>query len=231
MLPAIAIVAGAAPIAAGLALSQQMRGGDAVTVCFFGEGAVSEGDFHEAANLAAIWRLPVVFVCENNRYAASTAFDTMSPVPNVATRAAAYGIPGVTADGMDVESVASAAAAAIERARGGAGPTLLECETYRFCGHSRSDRNKYRDEEEERRWRERDPIAQQQARLVEAGALAESGLAQIRAEVRAEVEDAITFAEAAEPPAPDALWADVFAPGPAGAPDPWPGEPTPEGAR
>ena len=228
MLPAIAIVAGSIPIATGLALSQQMLGSDRVTVCFFGDGAVGTGAFHEGANLAAVWQLPVVLVCENNQYAASTPFDLTSPVPNVATRAQAYGIPAVTVDGMDVETVRDAAAEAISRARKGAGPMLVEYETFRYCGHSRSDRNKYRNEEEERRWGERDPIVRQQRRLQEAGLLDDEAAAQIRAEVAAEVEDAIDFAQAAEAPLPVALWADVFAPGEAGMPDYWPGEETGE---
>lgn len=224
MLPAVAIVGGAVPIAGGLALSQQMRGSDRVTACFFGEGAVGTGAFHEGFNLAAVWRLPVVFVCENNRYAASTAFANMSPVPAVAARAAGYGVPAVTVDGMDIEAVADAAAGAIEAARKGEGPRLVECETFRFCGHSRSDRNKYRSEDEEERWRARDPIVQHERRLREAGLLMEEASDRIRTEVESEVEDAITFAEAAEAPPPEALWTDAFAPGAAGMPAPWPGE-------
>jgi TPP-dependent pyruvate/acetoin dehydrogenase alpha subunit len=223
MLPAIAIVAGGIPIAAGLALSQQMKGTDRVTVCFFGDGAVGHGAFHEGVNLAAVWRLPLVLVCENNLYAASTRFDRTSPVPHVAIRAQAYGIRGVTVDGMDVEAVADAADEAIAQARAGGGPTLLECETYRFCGHSRSDRNNYRDDEEERRWLARDPILLQRKRLLEVGALSEDALAQMESDVRAEVEDALAFAEAADNPARETLWSDVFAPGKAGAPPYWPG--------
>jgi TPP-dependent pyruvate/acetoin dehydrogenase alpha subunit len=224
MLPAIAIVAGSIPIAAGLALSQKMLGSDRVTVCFFGDGAVGEGAFHEGVNLAAVWRLPVVFVCENNQYAASTPYSLTAPVPHVALRAAAYGIPALTVDGMDAEAVASAVGEAVDRARGGEGPTLVECETFRFCGHSRSDRNKYRSEEEERYWRARDPIVLQQRRLREAGLLTEEDDAEIRAQIRAEVEEALSFAEAADYPPPEALWSDVFVPGPRGAPDFWPGE-------
>ena len=228
MLPAVAIVGGAVPIASGLALSQQMRGSDRVTVCFHGDGAVGTGAFHEGFNLAAVWRLPVVFVCENNQYAASTPFAKMSPVPTVAARAQAYGVPAVTVNGMDVETVADAAAGAVEAARKGEGPALVECETFRFCGHSRSDRNKYRGEDEEKRWRDRDPIVQQEKRLLEGGLLSTQAIDQIRAEVDAEVEDAVTFAEAAESPPPEALWTDAFAPGEAGIPAPWPGEGLPE---
>lgn len=224
MLPAIAIVAGSIPIATGLALSQKMLASDRVTLCFFGDGAVGEGAFHEGVNLAAVWRLPVVLVCENNQYAASTPYHLTAPVPHVADRAAAYGIPAVTVDGMDVEAVASACEEAVQRARSGGGPTLVECETFRFCGHSRSDRNKYRSEEEERCWRARDPIVLQQRRLREAGLLSEEADVEMREQIRAEVEEAIAFAEAAEYPPPEALWSDVFLPGLPGAPDFWPGE-------
>jgi pyruvate dehydrogenase E1 component alpha subunit len=224
MLPAIAIVAGGLPIGTGLALSQQMRGTGGVTVCFLGDGAVSEGAFHEAVNLASIWHLPLILACENNQYAASTPFTLTSPVPRIEMRAPAYGIPAVTVDGMDVEAVAEAAGAAIAAAREGAGPTLVVCETFRFCGHSRSDRNKYRDAEQERCWLERDPITTYEARLREAGALSEAQAATVRAEVLAEVDEALAFAQAAEFPPPEALWDDSFAPGPAGRPDYWPGE-------
>ena len=231
MLPAIAIVGGGIPIAAGLALSQQMLGTNGVTVCFLGDGAVSEGAFHEAVNLAAIWRLPLVLACENNQYAASTPFSLTSPIPQIAIRAQAYGIPAVTVDGMDAEAVAAAAAGAIQAARQGEGPTLVVCETFRFCGHSRSDRNKYRDADEERCWLERDPITMQARRLQEAGLLTEEQAADIRASVVAEVQDALAFAQAAEPPPPEALWTDAFAPGRAGMPDYWPGEPAAEVAQ
>jgi len=224
MLPAIAIVAGSVPIAAGLALSQQMLGSDRVTVCFFGDGAVATGAFHEGVNLAAVWQLPVVFVCENNRYAASTPFDMTSPVPNVAARAEAYGIPGSTVDGMDVEVVRGAAGEAIDRARNGRGPTLVECETFRYCGHSRSDRNKYRSEEEEEQWHARDPISRQEKRLREAGLCTAETITAIRQEIEADVADAVAFAEAAEHPALEELWSDVFAAGADGRPDHWPGE-------
>jgi len=224
MLPAIAIVAGSVPIAAGLALSQQMMGNEQVTVCFFGDGAAGTGAFHEGVNLAAVWELPVVLVCENNQYAASTPFDMGSPVPNVATRAQAYGIPAVTVDGMDVEVVRGAAGEAINRARNGGGPTLVECETFRYCGHSRSDRNKYRSEEEEEQWRARDPISRQEKRLREAGLCTVEAIAAIQQEIEAEVADAVAFAEAAEHPALEELWSDVFAPGADGQLDYWPGQ-------
>ncbi len=224
MLPAIAIVAGSVPVAAGLALSQQMLETDRVTVCFFGDGAVATGAFHEGVNLAAVWQLPVVFVCENNRYAASTSFDMTSPVANVADRAQAYGMAATTVDGMDVETVRDAAGRAIVRARAGEGPTLVECETFRFCGHSRSDRNKYRSEEEEEQWRARDPIIRQERRLREAGLCTDEALAAIRQEIDAEVADAIAFAEAAEHPTREELWNDVFAPGADGQLDYWPGQ-------
>jgi pyruvate dehydrogenase E1 component alpha subunit len=224
MLPAIAIVGGGLPIGAGLALSQQMRRSHGVTVGFLGDGAVAEGTFHEASNLAALWRLPLVLACENNQYGASTSFRLTSPVPQIATRAQAYGMPAVTVDGMDVEAVAVAAAEAVQGAREGRGPTLVVCETYRFCGHSRSDRNKYRDPDEERCWLERDPILTYERRLREAGRLTEDEATALRASVLAEVEEAIAFAQETEFPPPEALWNDAFGPGEAGRPDFWPGE-------
>ena len=224
MLPAIAIVGGALPIATGLTLSQQMLGQGRVTACFFGDGAVAEGAFHEAVNMAAIWRLPLVLVCENNLYGASTPFAMTSPVPHVADRAAAYGLPAVTVDGMDVEVVRAATAEAAARARAGGGPTLVECETFRFCGHSRSDRNKYRTEEEEQRWRACDPLDVQRRRLSGAGLLTTSAAEELVAGLLAEFDDALAYAEAAEFPAPEELLTDVFAPGVAGRTDPWPGE-------
>ena len=224
MLPAIAIVGGALPIAAGLALSQQMQNTGAVTAAFFGDGAVAEGAFHEAVNLAAIWRLPLVLVCENNFYGASTPFSLTSPVPHIADRAAAYGLPAATVDGMDVEAVRAAVGGAVDRARAGEGPTLLECETFRFCGHSRSDRNKYRTEEEEVRWRACDPLDVQRQRLEAADAWTDEADAALRREISEELEEAIVYAEAADFPAPAELYTDVFAPGAAGATDYWPGE-------
>ncbi|MGQ9623103.1 MAG: thiamine pyrophosphate-dependent dehydrogenase E1 component subunit alpha, partial [Candidatus Caldatribacteriaceae bacterium] len=158
MPPATAIVGAGLPIAVGIGLARKMRGTDNVVVCFFGDGATNTGAFHEALNGAAVWNVPVIFACENNLYAASTHVDKVMKVKNIADRAFAYGIPGEIVDGMDVLAVNEAARRAIERARRGGGPTLLELKTYRFCGHSRTDPCTYRSKEEERLWLEKDPI-------------------------------------------------------------------------
>lgn len=205
-LPAIAIVGGNIPIAAGLALAAKRLETDQVTVCFFGDGAANEGAFHEGLNMAALWDLPVVYVCENNLYGASTPFSGAFRVENVADRAAAYGMPGVVVDGMDVEAVYKAAEAAIRRARQGTGPTLVECKTYRMVGHSRSDPRNYRSREEEAAWQARDPIPHLAQKLKEMKLGTDETLAGIEKEVVAEVEEAVSFAEDSPYPEPiDAL--------------------------
>lgn len=209
MLPGIAIVGGNAPIAAGLALASKMQHKDYVTVCYFGEGAANEGAWHEAMNCAAIWNLPVLFVCENNLYAASTPFHLAFKVESVAQRAAAYGMPGLTVDGNDVLAVYRAAEEAVSRARRGGGPTLLECLTYRQCGHSRSDPRTYRSRTEEEQWKAKDPLPRYRTYLLEAG-IADEELSSIEADVEAEIQDAIRFAEASPEPDPADLFTDVF---------------------
>jgi TPP-dependent pyruvate/acetoin dehydrogenase alpha subunit len=203
MPPAIAIVGGGIPIATGMALAyKQLRNG-LVSVAFFGEGASNEGAFHEALNMASIWRLPVVFVCENNLYAASTPVSWAFKVENVADRAPAYGLPGEIVDGNDVLAVYEAAGRAIERARSGEGPTLLECKTYRMVGHSRSDPRTYRSKEEEAEWATRDPIQRLAAHLAASGQVIDATLAEIEAQVTAEIDAAVAFAEASPYPAPE----------------------------
>jgi TPP-dependent pyruvate/acetoin dehydrogenase alpha subunit len=200
MPPAIAIVGGGAPIACGMALSAKMRGTDQVVASFFGDGGANEGAVHEAMNMAAVWRLPVLFVCENNLYGASTHVNEAVAVENVADRAAAYGMPGVIVDGNDVLAVQAATREAVERARAGGGPTLIECKTYRLCGHSRSDACGYRTRDEEAEWRERDPL------LVLGRRLNSSDLETAEREVEAEVDAAVAFAEESlYPAAEDAL--------------------------
>jgi pyruvate dehydrogenase E1 component alpha subunit len=206
MIPAIAIVGGNIPIAAGLGLAAKQLGTQRVAVCFFGDGAANEGAFHEGLNMAAIWDLPVVFVCENNLYAASTPIAKAFNIEDVADRAAAYGMPGLTVDGNDVVAVYEAAGEAIARARRGEGPTLLECKTYRLCGHSRSDPRTYRSKEEEAMWEEKDPIPTLGRRLKDLGLATDETLASIEQEVVALVDDAVAFAEESPPPEPaDAL--------------------------
>jgi TPP-dependent pyruvate/acetoin dehydrogenase alpha subunit len=216
--PAIAIVGGNVPIAAGTALAAKLQGGAhpsadglRVTACFFGDGAANEGAWHEGLNAAAIWDLPVVYVCENNLYAASTPFKTAFKVERIADRAAAYGMPGVSVDGNDVLAVYAATREAVLRARRGQGPTLIECLTYRLCGHSRSDPRTYRAREEEAEWGLRDPIPVFRARLLAEGQAAEEQLARIEADVEQVIREATDYAEASPAPQPQDVYTDIFA--------------------
>lgn len=210
MFPAIAIVGANVPIAAGCALAAKMRKSGQVAVAFFGDGAANEGAWHEGLNIAAIWDLPVIFVCENNLYAASTPFSKTFKIENVADRAPSYGIAGHIVDGNDVLAVYQAARVAVERARGGEGPTLLECMTYRLCGHSRSDPRTYRTREEESRWQDRDPIPRFRQWLIREGICSDEELDEIAEGVEYIIDDAIAFAEASPDPQPAELYADVF---------------------
>ncbi len=211
MPPAIAIVGAGAPIAAGIGLSAKMRATDQVAVCFFGEGAANEGAIHEAMNMAAIWKLPVVYVCENNLYAASTPVSLAFAIENVADRAAGYGMPGKIVDGNDVLAVREAAAQAVERARRRGGPTLIECKTYRMVGHSRSDPRTYRTREEETEWQAKDPILRMQHLLVdEEHAVRQDELEQIGTEVNRVIDHAVAFAESSPAPEPEDTLDDVY---------------------
>lgn len=209
-LPSNAIVGANIPIAVGAALAFLLRGEPRVAVSFFGDGATNIGAFHEGLNLAAVKNAPVVFVCENNLYAASTSIALTARVADLADRAAAYGIPGVSADGMDVVAVYESARAAMDRARRGQGPTLLEYKTYRYSGHSRGDPGGYRTKEEMQAWRARDPIAHCRALLVAYGE-DESNLDRIERAQQAEVEAAVAFARSSPDPAPAEVNAHVFA--------------------
>ena len=202
MFPALAIVGAGAPISVGAALSAKMRGTDQVSVCFFGDGGANEGAVHEAMNMAAIWRLPVLFVCENNQYGASTPVSTAFPIKDVAERAPGYAMPSEIVDGNDVVAVRDATLSAVERARSAGGPTMIECKTYRLCGHSRSDACNYRPDEEEARWRARDPLTVMQLRLAAIDPpVGEEGLAAVEADVAEVIDDAVAYADAS--PAPD----------------------------
>jgi pyruvate dehydrogenase E1 component alpha subunit len=186
------IVAGSMTLAVGAALTQQLAGTGRIVACFFGDGAANEGAFHEAVNLAALWTLPVLFVCENNQYGMSMPQSRSTAVGSVAAQAVAYGIPGVEADGNDVVQVFEKTATAAERARRGEGPSLLECTTYRYRGHSKSDRNLYRTQAEIDRWRtERDPIAGFESDAVDGGLLDEAAVEAAREEARDRVRRAV----------------------------------------
>jgi TPP-dependent pyruvate/acetoin dehydrogenase alpha subunit len=191
-----AVVGGGLPVAAGLALADRMQARPRVTACFFGEGAADEGEFHESMNLAAVWRLPVLFVCENNLYAMGTRLDLSQAQTDLAARAAALGVPAEVVDGMDVLAVENAARAAVARVRGGAGPAFLELRTYRFRAHSMYDPQLYRGKEEVERWKERDPIRLLEDRLRAEGWLDEAARAGIERAVAEEIADAVAFSEA-----------------------------------
>jgi pyruvate dehydrogenase E1 component alpha subunit len=203
MLGATAVVGAGIPIAAGAGLSIRLRKTDQVVACFFGEGASNQGTFHEGINMAAIWNLPVLFVCENNLYAMGTRQSRVMAIENVADRAVAYGIPGVVVDGNDVMAVYEAAREAVERARSGKGPTLMECKTYRHKGHSRFDPATYRPKEEVEEWLKRNPITRFRAKLLEMKTLTEEEADKIEQEVVAAVEDAVKFALESPYPAPE----------------------------
>ncbi|RME56123.1 MAG: pyruvate dehydrogenase (acetyl-transferring) E1 component subunit alpha [Caldilineae bacterium] len=191
-----AIVGGGLPMAVGIALADKMRGENRVTCCFFGDGAVQEGEFHESMNLAALWQLPVLFVCENNLYAMGVPLEISDPVPELARKADAYAMPAQSVDGMDVLAVEAAAQEAVAHIRAGKGPYFLECKTYRFRAHSMFDAELYRTKEEVQAWRKRDPIILFTNLLKEQGLLADDDLAALEQSVEEEVEAAVAFAEA-----------------------------------
>jgi len=189
------IVGGGIPIAVGAALSIQMQKRQDVVVSFFGDGANNEGAFHEALNMAAVWKLPVIFVCENNGYGMSTSTARSTAVKNVADRAAAYAMPGVIVDGNDLSAVSEASVQAVRRARAGEGPSLIECKTYRHRGHSKSDRNRYRTKEEIGEWIAKDPIGRFETQLIEYGVLSGQEVEEVRQAVEREIAEAIEFAK------------------------------------
>jgi pyruvate dehydrogenase E1 component alpha subunit len=211
MIGANGIVAAGAPIALGVAFASQYQDNGRVTACFFGDGATNEGAFHEAVNMAAILKAPVVFVCENNGYGEWSTTASQTSVEDIADRARAYGIPGVVVDGMDIMAVHEAAIEAIGRARRGEGPTLLECKTYRFYDHVGRDFGVLqRDPAEIAYWRDRDPIKQLRERLAEMGLLSEAQAQEITTRIGNEMDAAIAWAEQQPDPAPEALYTDVY---------------------
>ena len=205
------ITGGGIPIATGAALSAKLRRSGQVVLSFFGDGATNQGTFHESLNMASIWSLPIVYVCENNLYAMSTCIRDAAAVEHLAERGAAYRMPAETIDGNDVLLVRDAVARAAERARRGDGPTLIECETYRHLGHSKSDLREYRSREEEEQWFQLDPIARSEQRLLATGDLAPEALAKLDAEVAAEIDAAVAFADASPPLEPSLACESVYA--------------------
>lgn len=205
------IVGSGLPVATGAALGSKMQGIDRVTLCFFGDGASNEGTFHESLNLAAVWQLPVVFLCENNGYGELSAATLMVSVPDVSMRAAGYGLPGVTVDGQDVVAVYEAVSEAVARARRGDGPSLVETKTYRFHDHAFGlPAINYRDQAEIDEWRRRDPVELFRARLIAELGFDESAVKAIEDEVSAEIEAAVAFAESSPYPSLDAAFEHVY---------------------
>ena len=212
MLGADAIVAGSVAIAVGAAHAMRIRGRDGVVVSFFGDGASNQGIFHEAANLAAVLDAAVVFVCENNEWAISTPVRAATRIENIADRASAYGFPGVVADGNDVLAMRAAAAEAVERARGGAGPTLIEAKSYRVTPHSAATKTDLRPPDELDHWKRRDPILALSRRLADEFGATEERLAELEERARQDVEEAVEFALASPRPEPAEAIEDVYAP-------------------
>jgi pyruvate dehydrogenase E1 component subunit alpha len=210
-----AIVGGGLPLAVGLALADRMRGDRRVTACFFGDGAVAEGEFHECMNLAALWDLPLLFCCENNLYAMGTALERAQAETDLAVRAGSYGMVAWAVDGMDVIAVEQAAQRAAEAVRGGGGPHFLELRTYRFRAHSMYDPDRYRDKAEIERWKARDPIDALLAELKQRGQISDSDLELFEKEIAAEIAHAIQTAEAAATEPVEDLMRFVYSPRPA----------------
>ncbi|MBI1911181.1 MAG: thiamine pyrophosphate-dependent dehydrogenase E1 component subunit alpha [Deltaproteobacteria bacterium] len=192
------ITGGGLPIAAGAALSIKLSGEDRIAVCFFGEGASNQGTFHESLNMASIWNLPILFVCENNMYAMSTRFSDISKFDDVALRAASFGIPSVIIDGMDAGRVFENTKKIAEKIRQGGGPALIEAKTYRFCGHSKSDARLYRTREEEAAWKQKDPLPKMELKLLEV--ISQGEIEVIKRSIKASVDDAYEVAVAGEDP-------------------------------
>jgi TPP-dependent pyruvate/acetoin dehydrogenase alpha subunit len=211
ILGANGIVGAGIPIAAGSALATKIKGGREITLAFFGDGAANEGVCHEALNMASAWKLPVIFLCENNKYGVSVAIDRVTNIADLADRARAYGIPGLVVDGNDVVAVHQAVAAAAARARAGEGPTLVEAKTYRHRGHYEGDPQLYKPAGEAAAWKERDPLVLLEKAILALTPGAAADLAAIDASVRREIEDAVAYAEQSPYPDPAEVLRDVYA--------------------
>ena len=205
------IVGGGLPIATGVGLSIKMRNSDQVCLVLFGDGATNEGAFHESLNLASVWSLPVVFLCENNQYGMSMSIHKSTNIENLSQRACSYGIPGVSVDGNDVLAVYNELSQAVDRARRKEGPSLIDAVTYRWRGHSKSDRQVYRTRQELKEWQAKDPIPRFAARLVKAGFLEENEVEEFRKKGYQTIDDAAAFADACEEPSLDTIMEGVYA--------------------
>lgn len=206
------IVGGGIPISLGAGFSSVYRNSKQVSVCFFSDGASNQGSFHESLNLAAVWKLPIVFVCENNLYAITVPASKSLPITDIADRSVAYGIPGKVVDGMDVLAVHGAVEKAVERAREGKGPSLIECKTYRFLGHWVGDPIVYRTKEEVEEWKKRDPINYLRKVMNEQARFAKEELDQIKTQAEQEIQEAVTFAKESPFPRPENIESWVFYP-------------------
>ncbi len=211
ILGASGIVAGLVPVAPGAGLSAKMRGTDQVTICFVGDGTTNSGRFHESVNLSACWNLPVIYVIENNLYAESTRISATCKLVNLSDRAAAYGIPGMTVDGMDVLAVFQTVGEAVSKAREGEGPSMIECKTYRYHGHFGGDPQTYKPKEEVEEWLKKDPIPRYRKYLIDNAVLTQEEADTINEEVAEEIEKAVKFAKESPYPAPEEALEDVFA--------------------
>ena len=213
MLGANGIVGGGMPIACGAALAAQLEGAGNVAACFFGDGATGEGEFHESLNIASLWKLPLVFVCENNQYGAGNAVESVRVMADISLHAGAYGLPGVTVDGNDVVAVRDAAAAAVDRARRGDGPTLLHCRTFRSLFHAMRDvpPPETRSADVLAAWTERDPLTRFESHLIATGVATAASVRALRDQVQRDLDAAVEFAEASPYPDPKDLLADMFA--------------------
>ena len=210
MLPAIAIVGGNIPVVVGMALAFKLKGEDRVAVSFFGDGASNEGAFHEALNMASIYEVPAVFVCENNLYGASTSIKKTLKIENISDRASSYGMKGVIADGMDVLDVYDKASKAISDARTGEGPTLLELKTFRYCGHSRRDPSNYIPKEEKNYWKEKDPIVKFEDFLLNKKILEKKEVEELKDRIDKKIEEAIEFGQNSPEPKPEDTYQDFY---------------------
>jgi TPP-dependent pyruvate/acetoin dehydrogenase alpha subunit len=210
VLGANGVVAGGFPIAVGAGLSAKLRKTDQVTMCFFGDGASNRGPFHEALNMAAIWKLPVIFMCENNQYASTTSASYSLSVTDVSTRAAGYGMPGLTVQGNDILKVLRAVTKAVKRARKGEGPSLVEAKTYRYKGHYEGDPQRYRSNEEIEKAMENDPIDRFKNYLSQKGFLSTRKERALVKEIEKEIEEAVSFAEASPFPEPEEALEDLY---------------------
>ncbi len=204
------VVSGGLPLSVGAGLTLKLRGRDRVCLCFFGDGASNEGAFHESINMAAIWKLPVIFICENNQYGMSQSVRRVMAAADIADRAIAYGIPGGVVDGMDVLAVYQTVKRAVEQARAGSGPVLINAVTYRYYGHSKSDQQRYRTREEVEEWRARDPITQLRNRLIEAGVITPAEAEALTERAQKTIQDAVAWGDAQPEPSVAHLTDDVY---------------------